>query len=215
MQATIRAPSQARSRKTMDQVYRSLDVLLRERTFDQLTIADLANHAGVAVGSIYARFKDKNALLTGAYLSACNEAEHCLARLSSPSRWHGHDDGKMLHAIISAIDRFYRQKGHILVAALLGNVTEIEAKRVDLWQQAFDSFAELLKDRHPGTDPAMLKLVVQIAIRFVTSVMQQAMIIGQVNQWKGRVSNKLIIDELGCFVLDLLHRAEDGTLGER
>ena len=65
----IRQPSQARSQRTMDEVYRALRELLRRKPFERITINELASEAGVAVGSIYARFKDKNALLAGLYLA--------------------------------------------------------------------------------------------------------------------------------------------------
>ena len=196
----------------MDEVYRSMDALLRERSFDRITIADLATHADVAVSYIYARFKDKNELLAGVYLNSAYQAENCLGPLAAPSLWRQRSDEQMVRSIVGAIDRFYRQHGHVLVAAVLGNVEQIEASRLRVWRAALDAFTGLLADRAPEADVAALRLAVQIALRFVTSVMHQTMAIGPVSRWEGRVAHKLLLDELARMVLDLVARAKAGTL---
>ncbi len=212
MNEAIRAPSQARSRKTMRDVYRSMDALLRERSFDRITIADLAAHADVAVGSIYARFKDKNALLAGLYLDVCEQAERCVTRLATPSRWRDRADEEMLCSVVAATDRFYRQHGHVLVAATLANVEQIEATRLRLWLSALEMFTALLQQREPEVDAARLRRAVTIAIRFTTAVMQQRMVIGSVSKWEGKVSNRLVSAELTRLIADLVERARSGTL---
>jgi len=48
-------------------VLRALEEMLGERFFEQITIRDLAARTGVATGTIYRRFKDKEALLPVLY----------------------------------------------------------------------------------------------------------------------------------------------------
>jgi len=215
MHDAIREPSQARSRKTMDEVYRSMDALLRERNFDRITIADLAAHADVAVGSIYARFKDKNALLAGLFLNVSGEAERCLVGLTDPSKYRERSDDQMLRSIILMIDRYYRQNGHVLVAATMAGVQQNEVARVRVWQDALDRFQALLVSRSPDADPAQLRIAVKIAIRFTTAAMHQSIAIASVNTWEGRVTQKLMHEELVRLSLDLVDRAKLGTLTGR
>jgi len=63
----VHTPKQTRSRDTQERVLQALEELLSERFFEQITIRDLAARTGVASGTIYRRFKDKEALLPVLY----------------------------------------------------------------------------------------------------------------------------------------------------
>ena len=54
---------QKRSQESRDKIVRALDEALREKPFDQLSVAEIAQRAGVAVGTVYQRFKNKEALI--------------------------------------------------------------------------------------------------------------------------------------------------------
>lgn len=63
----VHTPKQKRSQNTQERVLRALEDMLSERFFEQITIRDLAARSGVASGTIYRRFKDKEALLPVLY----------------------------------------------------------------------------------------------------------------------------------------------------
>jgi len=63
----VHTPKQTRSQNTQEKVLRALEEMLSERFFEQITIRDLAARTGVASGTIYRRFKDKEALLPVLY----------------------------------------------------------------------------------------------------------------------------------------------------
>lgn len=211
----IRAPSQARSQRTMEEVYRTLDELLKVRPFDRITISDLATNADVAVGSIYARFKDKNALLAGLHLRVTEEAIKCLGPLSAVSKWEGSSDSEMIKAIMKAVHRFYRQRTHILRATLIANMEIIDKMRTDVWEVAIDRFTNLLVTRSPTSDPAALRLAVKTIVRFTTGVMHQSIAVEWIDRWKGGVPRTLVLNELSQFCIDLIARAKanDATPG--
>jgi AcrR family transcriptional regulator len=54
---------QARSRETLDRILTAAEELLETREFDELTMADLADHAGCGVGTVYGRLENKESLL--------------------------------------------------------------------------------------------------------------------------------------------------------
>lgn len=54
---------QARSADTLERILRAAEVLLDDRDFDQITIAEIASEAGCGVGTVYGRVKDKEHLL--------------------------------------------------------------------------------------------------------------------------------------------------------
>ncbi len=58
-----RSSRQRRSRETLERILEAAEALLETREFDQLTMAELARHAGCAVGTVYGRLPNKESLL--------------------------------------------------------------------------------------------------------------------------------------------------------
>ncbi len=56
---------QKRAIETRTKILDALERLLEQQEFEAISIAGLAREAGVAVGSVYSHFKDKDALLPG------------------------------------------------------------------------------------------------------------------------------------------------------
>lgn len=57
------APKQTRALKTRSKLINALERLLRDDEFENISVQDIAREAGVAVGSVYSHFKDKEAFL--------------------------------------------------------------------------------------------------------------------------------------------------------
>ncbi len=55
--------SQDRSRRTREKLVTAFGALLREKAFEAITMAELAERSGVAVGTVYRRFANKEALI--------------------------------------------------------------------------------------------------------------------------------------------------------
>ena len=60
---TIHAPRQARSEATLKRILAACEQLLGKRPFEQISMQDIAHEAGVSVGNLYNRFKDKDGLV--------------------------------------------------------------------------------------------------------------------------------------------------------
>lgn len=56
-------PRQERAIRTRRKLIEALERLLRTAEFEMISVQDIAREAGVAVGSVYSHFKDKNAFL--------------------------------------------------------------------------------------------------------------------------------------------------------
>ncbi len=63
MSQGARPALQSRSRATRDKLLKALECLLRERSFAEVTVADIAREAGLAVGTVYRRFENKDAFI--------------------------------------------------------------------------------------------------------------------------------------------------------
>jgi AcrR family transcriptional regulator len=62
-----REPKQARSRQSFEKTVEAALALLEERGNDEFTLAEVSAHAGVSIGSIYARFQGKDELIRVAH----------------------------------------------------------------------------------------------------------------------------------------------------
>src|SRR2546422_8196646 len=69
-------PKQARSHATRERLLDALAVLLEERSYSEISVADIARAAGLTTGAVYARFGDKRGVavaLIERFLSASFE----------------------------------------------------------------------------------------------------------------------------------------------
>jgi AcrR family transcriptional regulator len=63
MPAGAKPAVQARSRETRDRLLAALDVLLKEKSFEAVTVTEIARRAGVSAASIYQRFDNRDAAI--------------------------------------------------------------------------------------------------------------------------------------------------------
>jgi AcrR family transcriptional regulator len=60
---SVATPRQARSERTLEKILAACDRLLAKRSFEQISMQDIASEAGVSVGNLYNRFSDKGGLI--------------------------------------------------------------------------------------------------------------------------------------------------------
>ncbi|HAQ36073.1 MAG: hypothetical protein CMF74_06885 [Maricaulis sp.] len=59
----VKPAEQLRARETRDKLVAALERLLKEKAFTEISVAEIASEAGVAVGTVYRRFENKDALI--------------------------------------------------------------------------------------------------------------------------------------------------------
>jgi AcrR family transcriptional regulator len=59
----VKAPCQQRSRDSQERILRAAETLIRSKGFEALTTAEVVRRSRTSVGTLYARFGDKTALL--------------------------------------------------------------------------------------------------------------------------------------------------------
>lgn len=75
------APKQKRSRESLKRLLKSAAEVLQERGLDAATIPMIARRAGLSPGSVYRRFRDKDALLRTLLLGILESAEQHTAEV--------------------------------------------------------------------------------------------------------------------------------------
>lgn len=144
----VRAPQQARSEATMLRFLDSTAELLGERPFADISVNDIVERAGRTVGSFYARFEDKTAVLrvlAGQVSSGlCDDANGFWVI----DRWRERSIDDLLDSSVDAVVNAYRQAGPVFHAAAIAAPGDegFRQARLSVWLVCADRFAEVLAD---------------------------------------------------------------------
>jgi AcrR family transcriptional regulator len=76
---TYKPPQQRRSQESLERLLDAAETLIRERGFESMTIAEVVERSGSSVGSLYARFRNKLALLQAVQVRYHARVENAIA----------------------------------------------------------------------------------------------------------------------------------------
>ena len=117
---TPKPPKQDRAIRTRQNLIEGLERLLRTQEFETISVQDIAKEAGVAVGSVYSHFKDKNAFLEAMLIYWRDQVEaQLVAAEAQDTKATFRSLGSLrvaLHEVVKAVYAQTRDSGHILRA---------------------------------------------------------------------------------------------------
>jgi AcrR family transcriptional regulator len=112
------APKQARSRRTLDRLLDATEAVLADAGLDGATVPSIAARAGLSVGVVYRRFRDKDALLRATYERFFARALEGNRAALAPERWEGVGAGAVVAAVVAGVVRAHVQHRALLRALL-------------------------------------------------------------------------------------------------
>ncbi len=124
----ISPPRQARSQETLDRLLDAAEALLGEKSFDDVGVAEVAQRAGSSVGSFYARFADKPALLHALQERFVIEGMATADDAFDPARWEGAKAAEIVAAVVAFLVRIHRDRRGLMRALLLVQATRPEIR---------------------------------------------------------------------------------------
>lgn len=113
----VRTPRQAWSQETLERFLGATRALLEERPFEEITVADIVQRAGRTVGSFYARFEDKYAVLYELVQRLFDRIDDVARAFCDPVRWEGASVHEFVHEAIVMNVNGYRRTGPAFRAA--------------------------------------------------------------------------------------------------
>jgi AcrR family transcriptional regulator len=146
-----RSPKQARSRATWDAIVEAAAQILERHGADGLTTNDVAERAGVSIGTLYQYFPDKQAILIAAARRELNGAPLAARQMA------------LIQALIAMIERL---GGKGLATAKVG-LARIEpsrpprGRRRTSWERRCGEFLEQLVDVLAPGRPALIPILVR------------------------------------------------------
>jgi len=115
----VRAPKQDRSRQSFERILATTTELLRERAYDQITLADICQHAEVSTGSLYGRVAGKDELLRAVqvrFLAAfADQFTAEAARIGEQA----HGLAEVVPAVVASLGRLLQDNASVLRAFML------------------------------------------------------------------------------------------------
>jgi len=85
----LQPPQQKRAAATLDRIVAAALDLLATRDLGQIAMEEIASAAGVAVGTLYTKFKNKDALLAHLLTAVQARQAASMAEALAPGRWAG------------------------------------------------------------------------------------------------------------------------------
>lgn len=114
----VNLPRQERSRAVMARLIERAVVMLRSRTFDELSVTEVCAAEGCTVGSFYARFESKEAFIRALQHAVVAEAARGIREHLTAERFAGLTPRQMLTKIVHASVRWSRQHEGLIRASL-------------------------------------------------------------------------------------------------
>jgi AcrR family transcriptional regulator len=112
---------QKRSQITYDALIDTCFELLREKEFDEISIADLSEQAGYSVGAFYARFKSKDELFDAMVRQHVQDRREVRQRQFATA-----NDDELIHELLDETVHYYWGRRRFWRAALIRSMREPE-----------------------------------------------------------------------------------------
>jgi AcrR family transcriptional regulator len=148
-----------RSQQTLERLLDAAEVLIEEKGFDDVPVAEIARRARSSVGATYARFKDKDAILHAVHDRFCEEAYATADRALDPGRWEGAAIPEIVAEVVEFLVHSVREREGLmrtLAARLFDPQIRLRSER--LGRCVNEGLASLLlahRDQITHPDPAL------------------------------------------------------------
>jgi AcrR family transcriptional regulator len=116
---THHVPIQHRSRRTLDRIVAATEALLERTDFDAISVTDIVRRARTSVGSFYARFDGKEALLRYVYDRYHARLLGELGPMLEPMRWSQLELREVVERAVTTLVLLHRKHRTLLRAVAL------------------------------------------------------------------------------------------------
>jgi AcrR family transcriptional regulator len=202
----LNAPQQARSQKTLERLLDAAEQILRDEGSDALTIPAVVEAAESSVGSFYARFPDKRALLETLHERATAQTIATAEAALDPSRWEGATAAEIVRTVVVfSVHGFGSRRSlmHAFWQTFAGD-PGFSGRRARAMIAVGEAVARLLLTRrasmrHPDPENA-----IRMALRVVSATLEQRALFEIGRADAARIEDEALIEELTRMLLGYL-----------
>lgn len=138
-------PKQKRSEITLGKIILAIKSLVETKYFEHITIADIAKHAGISVGTFYRRFKDKESALPVLYQSFQEGLREWIN--SNEQHWRSMETKELLESLTRGNFNFFiTQKGVVRTLHIYARLRPdlIDSKRIAQRKDDYSILADFI-----------------------------------------------------------------------
>lgn len=124
--AHARAPKQGRSRQSFDRIIEATIDLLRERSYDQITLAEICQRAGVSTGALYGRVTGKDELLRAVQVRFFERLDQAFTEEAQRIAARARGLAQVVPAVVAGLGSLLKENASVLRSFMLrGAVDEV------------------------------------------------------------------------------------------
>jgi AcrR family transcriptional regulator len=194
----IRPVQQARSQQTLERLLDSAEALIEDKGFDDVTVAEIAARAGLSVGAVYSRFRDKKGVLHCLQDRFVDEAHLTTDTAFDPDRWQGASIEEIVGELIVFLVEIHRERRGVVRELLVR--TRSERPMVERKERLVAHIGERLlslmlarADKIGHSDP---EAAVGFGLRLVLGTLEQAILFGETGAYGIPPSDEKLAAEL-------------------
>jgi AcrR family transcriptional regulator len=168
---------QPRSQQTRDRLLDAAEALLADKGVEAATVPEIARRAGVAVGSLYRRFPDKDAVMKAVYERFFAQSREWNSGALRTEAWDGVGAVGIVETVICRLVSVYLRKRQLLSALVQYAETHVDVafrRQADLVRrESFDAIARLLLARRQEIGHRSPERAIEFALLAVGSTLKQ------------------------------------------
>jgi AcrR family transcriptional regulator len=172
--------------------------LLREGGADAATLRAIADQAGVSVGIVYRRFRDKDAVLRAVYTRFSGQIDDANRRALANERLQSATTTQILSSIVRGIAAGYRRHRELVRALVLYARTHpdpvFRKRAITLNAAAYERIRRLLLGRRREIGHPKPAVAVSFAISTVAAMLQERIVFGDVTALPPLSDRRLIAE---------------------
>lgn len=215
IERNIRPPTQERSRRAQERILRAALRLLEDRPYQEISVADIARQAGVAVGTVYTRFPSKDQLLLFLFETVVlTDLDESLATVMAPRRRKTESLYDLVRRYFNAIRRVFIKHRKVLqplsLASRQSTEPALQGFLGTLNQSTHEKLIANIVDRTAGPRRAEAGQAAGIALLWSAAALREKFLYDDPVSSLGAVSDARFVAELARGVVAYFEVVEIG-----
>lgn len=181
--AIARPPKQRRSQQTLERILLAAEELLREKCFDDVSVAEIVARAHSSSGSFYARFPDKRTLLHALHERFGERVRRETDALLAPEKWEGASTQELIEEVVKHLVALFEAHDGVLRAALSEAVRDhtFTKRAASIALRVRERLWDLLEPRRPEMKITRFEESFHFGFRMVLATLDQRLFLGRLH----------------------------------
>lgn len=195
----------------MERVLDAFEKLLRNNSYETITINDIAAESLTGAGSIYARFDGKRSILLALHARTRDRARKYFQVLFNPAARPGETLEYAIERIIRGMFNWHKRQRYIIRTSLLLNDPDIYEGISASFRPWGEQLALLLKVYDASISDAAASEAAVAIIQITIATLQQRVIFGSISPVGYRHSDEQLISIIKAAALGQVHLRSAST----